>query len=141
VQVTERLVGILARRDGEIIARWLDLQPSGGIKWSAAEQHETARQSREFMELLKAATRDGSVEDMNTAPWTRVKDFLSDFSTSYAKRGYSPSETASFIFSLKQPLFTAIREDAGNDSAALGPISWISSAFSLRKPSRRPVRK
>ncbi len=39
-------------------------------------------------------------------------------STSRAKNGYSPSETASFIFSLKEPLLSGVKEEAGTDFEA-----------------------
>jgi rsbT co-antagonist protein RsbR len=39
-----------------------------------------------------------------------VKEMLSSISRSRATQGFSPSETASFVFSLKQPLFMALKE-------------------------------
>ena len=48
-----------------------------------------------------------------------MRDFLTDFSGKRAKDGYSPKETASFVFSLKQPLFSVLRSEVGKDAATL----------------------
>ncbi len=115
---------ILSKRDAEITTQWLQLQASGGRKVSAAEQGETARQSRDFMTALKAATQKGSTADITGPQWERVRDIVTELSASRAKGGYSPSETASFVFSLKQPIFSALREEYGKDADTLGEATW-----------------
>jgi rsbT co-antagonist protein RsbR len=42
---------------------------------------------------------------------------LEDLSVSRAQQGFSPSETASFIFSLKQPLFDRLQKALGQAEA------------------------
>ena len=37
--------------------------------------------------------------------WSAVRELLGEFSRSRALQGFTPSETATFIFSLKEPLF------------------------------------
>ena len=41
-----------------------------------------------------------------------------------AAQGFSPSETATFVFSLKQPLFEGLRAEHGNDVKAMADASW-----------------
>jgi rsbT co-antagonist protein RsbR len=43
---------------------------------------------------------------------------LDDFSVSRAQQGFSPSETAMFIFSLKQPIFDRLQGGAGGNAAS-----------------------
>jgi rsbT co-antagonist protein RsbR len=50
---------------------------------------------------------------------------LSDVSRSRALQGFTPSETASFIFSIKRPIFAQIRENGTNDASALADQMWI----------------
>ena len=45
----------------------------------------------------------------NTDYWKSVKDLLADLSRSRVAQGFSPSETATFVFSLKQPMFDMLR--------------------------------
>jgi rsbT co-antagonist protein RsbR len=81
------------------------------------------------MSALKGATQKGSTDDINRPEWERVREIISELSTSRAKGGYSPSETASFVFSLKQPLFSVLRDEYGNDPEVLGDAIWESTVL------------
>ena len=120
----DKFAEILDKRNGEIIANWLELQLAGGKKVSAAERQEATRQSRDFMAALTAAARKGSVDDISSPEWNRVKEILSDLSASRAKGGYTPSETAAFVFSLKKPLFAAVLQELASDGDTLGDTLW-----------------
>ena len=43
-------------------------------------------------------------------------------------RGFSPSETATFVFSLKQPLFDVLRQEYDGQAAALTDELWTASS-------------
>jgi len=117
-----KLADVFEKRENEIASKWLELQFADGRKVSPAAQTEAGRRSRDFLGALKNATRRGA--DINSNDWTPVRDFLTDLSAGQAKNGSSPSETATFVFSLKQPVFTALREEHGKDPAALGDAIW-----------------
>ena len=119
-----RLSETLGKRDAEIASQWLELQMSGSKKVSASEKSETTRQSKEFIAALKTATEKGTTDDISGSDWQRVKEIISELSSTRAKGGYSPSETASFVFSLKQPLFRILRDEYAKDSEALGEANW-----------------
>jgi rsbT co-antagonist protein RsbR len=120
----DKFAEILGKRNGEIIASWLELQLAGGKKLSAAERQEATRQSRDFLAALTSAAKKGSVDDISTPEWNRVKEILIDLSASRAKGGYTPSETAAFVFSLKKPLFAALLQELSADGEALGETLW-----------------
>jgi rsbT co-antagonist protein RsbR len=124
VTSNDKFAEILGKRNGEIIARWLELQLVGGKKLSAAERQEATRQSRDFLAALTAAAKKGAVDDISTPEWNRAKEILSDLSASRAKGGYTPSETAAFVFSLKKPLFEALLQELAADGEALGDTLW-----------------
>src|SRR5580704_14834325 len=101
-----RLAEIFDKREQEIAQAWLERQAAGTRRLSPAEQHEAHRQSREFLSAIKGAVQqDGTENNITGAAWTPVREFLTSFSASRAKAGFTPTETASFIFSLKQPVF------------------------------------
>jgi rsbT co-antagonist protein RsbR len=120
----EKLAEILSKRSNHIIDKWLELQLAGGRKLSAAERQEVTRQSREFLDALIAASKKGSLDNLSGAEWNRVREILADLSVSRAKGGYTPSETAGFVFSLKQPLFSTLLEELRTDGAAVGEALW-----------------
>lgn len=113
------LTHVISRRESEIMNRWLDNLAGSGKRSSVAEKQEVIRESREFMQALKAASESEQLDDINSRGWAVMRDLLSDISARRAKGGYSPSETATFIFSLKEPFFAAIQAELSNDPPAL----------------------
>ena len=121
---TNAFAEVITNKEQTIISQWLGLQSKTGRRMSGAEQQEAAREAREFMDGLKSATGNEKSDDINRPAWTPVRDFLSGLSTRRAKSGYTPSETASFVFSLKEPLFAAIEEHLGSDREAALKAVW-----------------
>jgi rsbT co-antagonist protein RsbR len=115
------------KREQEITDQWMELQQASGRKLTAAEREQANRQSREFVRSLKSALQRNSTGDISGAEWAGVREFLVDFSTRRAKDGYTPRETASFVFSLKQPLFAALRNEFGSDPKALADEVWLAT--------------
>ena len=56
-------------------------------------------------------------------------DFLGGLSRSRARQGFSPTETATFIFSFKQPLFEKLRKELESDPEELADEIWTASAL------------
>src|SRR5262249_14601821 len=76
-------------------------------------ENELKVECRDFLAAFSTAlTKGGS--DVDSAAYERVKEILGDLSRSRAIQGFTPTETASFIFSLKQPLFNALNR--GSDA-------------------------
>jgi rsbT co-antagonist protein RsbR len=115
---------ILANLSSDITKEWLQQQAASQKRMSAAEQQETERKSREFMEALKAAARTDPSGNTEGQAWAPVKELLLELSASRARGGYTPSETATFVLSLKKPLFSALRAELGSDANALAEATW-----------------
>jgi rsbT co-antagonist protein RsbR len=118
---------VLAKREREILIQWLELQARSGRTASAGERQDTERNSRQLLEGIKKAASTGELEDISGDKWGAVRDILTDLSASRAKSGYSSSETASFVFSLKQALFAALKDETGSDAAGLAEAIWQTS--------------
>jgi rsbT co-antagonist protein RsbR len=54
-----------------------------------------------------------------------VRAFLGDMSAHRARQGFTPAETATFVFSLKQPLYGRMREAFGDRPEELAEVSWM----------------
>ena len=122
-----RLPQIFDRREKEIIDQWLEQQQISRRKLTGAEREQANRQSREFVQALKSALERSGSADVSRPEWAAVRDFLADFSAQRVKAGYSPKETAWFVFSLKQPLFNALRAEFGSDARALADEVWLAT--------------
>jgi rsbT co-antagonist protein RsbR len=123
--VNSRLADVLEKREQEVTDQWIEQRQATGRKLTAAEREQATRQSREFVRALKGALQRNASGDISGPDWAAVRDFLVDLSSRRAKDGYSPRETASFVFSLKQPLFTALRGEFGQDPARLAEEIWL----------------
>ena len=118
------LAQILTEKGTEITNQWIDLQAQTSRRMSVAEKQDAARKSKEFIDALKSASNSGSMESIDGPSWEPIRGILTDLSAARAKEGYSPTETASFVFALKQPLFSVLRQENGDNAEALADAVW-----------------
>jgi rsbT co-antagonist protein RsbR len=114
---------ILKSYESDILEEWMREQQSGLRSGSKIKESDLRSQSAEFLNLLQTATQSGVTDVMGPA-FGRVRDLLSDVSRTRGFQGFSPSETAVFVFSLKRPLFARIRAELANDPDGLASATW-----------------
>ena len=111
----------------EVLGDWVQLQlASATLRSDLMSERELREQSREFINLLRAALATGGFS-MTADAWASVREFLTTLSRSRAHQGFSPSETATFVLSLKQPLFVRLRRDLEGNPAALADALWTAT--------------
>lgn len=123
-----RLNEILARHDAELLAEWvrgIPVEPPrrGGV----ARDVETRDECREFLRLLSEAAETGRGDDPRGPQWAAVREMLAGVSRARTRQGSSPSETATFVFSLKRPLFALLRRELAGDGGALADATWAAN--------------
>ena len=119
---------VLAKYEKEVLAEWLRLQLSSTtLRADLMKEAELREQSRELLNLLRSALEGGRFESLEGSDWAPVKEFLSGVSRTRAQQGFSPSETATFVLSLKQPLFERLRNESG-DAHTIADELWVASA-------------
>jgi rsbT co-antagonist protein RsbR len=113
------------RRDQQLIlAEWLRLQlDSISMRRELISEAELSQQSREFLSAFTTAIGTDERVDANGPIWAPVRELLARISESRARQGFSPSETAMFVLSLKEPVFNRLRAAAG-DPETLATESW-----------------
>ena len=79
--------------------------------------------------LIRAASQQPHLDNINSPAWDETREFLSGISRSRAHQGFSPAETATFIFSLKQPLFAMLRQELEGDSKKLADEMWVATSL------------
>jgi len=119
---TQMAEDIRSRQDA-ILKDWIAYQLSAlTFRRDLMKETELREASRRFLELFIEAFSVTS--DSSSPSWKPVKDNLAEISKSRAMQGFTPSETATFVFSLKQPLFDLAHQRAGNDGKRLAEILW-----------------
>jgi rsbT co-antagonist protein RsbR len=106
-----------------VLEEWLDAQVSGrGMRSELLSRQELHDQSRSFLDALVSAMATGV--DVHSPSFIPVRQMLEELSAARARQGYTPTETATFVFSMKQPLFALIRRVFKDDPAALAESAW-----------------
>lgn len=88
---------------------------------------ELRAQCQDFLRLFLEALESRELNTMESSAWAAVRKLLSEVSRARSQQGFTPSETATFIFSLKRPLFENLRREYGNDAGELADLVWLST--------------
>jgi rsbT co-antagonist protein RsbR len=116
---------ILAKHESEVLADWVQEQLAGqSQRGQRPEQSELRKECAEFIGLLRRAVEQRNGGGIESPEWNAVREMLQHLSRTRSAQGYSPSETASFIFSLKKPLFKHLRRALNGDGHALAEQTW-----------------
>jgi rsbT co-antagonist protein RsbR len=110
----------LKKDRAEILEEWLRQQLAAvGMRADLIKEGDLRAQSTEFLQRFQAAAESGELSEIRSASWAPVLELLGEISRERGRRGFSPSETATFVFSLKSPIIGRIRVAAGNDATRL----------------------
>ena len=125
---SSRIPDIVQRHERELLADWIQLQISAlGQHGGRVREDDLTEQSRKFLRQFAAGLKAGGVSDIRGPAWSETREFLSDLSRDRAGQGYTPTETATFVFSLKQPLFTRLRAELAGDPEQLANQLWAAT--------------
>jgi rsbT co-antagonist protein RsbR len=108
------ILDVIRKNQDFLLEEWLKGIRGGIRRRDLIDERELKSQASEVLLTLCTATADAPIENFNAAPWQSLKDLLASLSASRAVQGFTPSETALFVLSLKAPLFTLIRKQTGN---------------------------
>jgi rsbT co-antagonist protein RsbR len=120
---------IVQKYESEILSEWMRSQMAAtSLRRDLLKDDELREQSRAFLGLFRKALQSGNgTADVNGPAWGEVRDLLGDLSRSRARLGFSPTETATFVFSLKQPIFDRLRKELAKDPEKLADETWMAS--------------
>lgn len=126
---SNRISALIEQQQAVIQADWIANLKSLMVRIDASSEEQLKRHCSQFLALLAQATRQGGTDDIDGRAWDEVRDLLTEISAARAKQGSTPSETATFIFSLKQSLFATMRDSLGSEPEALAAALWSISTL------------
>lgn len=114
---------ILETYESELLAEWHQELAATHTRKGLIKAAELQEEGREFLKLFRTAVQQGNLTNIQAAEWREVREMLTSISRTRSHKGFTPSETAAFIFSFKRPLFDRLRQQL-KDSAELGEEIW-----------------
>jgi rsbT co-antagonist protein RsbR len=121
-------IDILKSNEADILRDWLlDLQANGwGEGGRFSQGSDWQGQAKELLRLIVDSAR-GGMPDIDSTDAAPLREFLQDLSRSLAARGATSTQTATFVFSLKKPVFARLRQAYGDDAQKLADGIWSST--------------
>ena len=107
-----RLPQLARKNETAIVDEWVRTQlESQTVRRDLLSEADLREDSRMFFAKFSEALQSNDLSGEGPA-WAGVRETLGSIARGRVNRGFSPVETATFVFSLKQPLFAKVREEA-----------------------------
>ena len=126
---TRRISSLIQQHQAEILAEWTANLQALSFRSDAASDEQLRRHCSQFLALLPAAVQSEGFDSIEGRGYDELRDLLSEISNQRARQGSTPSETATYVFSLKQPLFSALRTALTGEPEVLAEASWAITAL------------
>lgn len=126
-------VGVLSRTVAEdeagILDSWLRLLKEGAaMQTGRIREAELQTQARTVFGQLRDGLAAGGADAGGDA-YAPLRDTLADISRSRALQGFTPTDTANFVLSLKEPVFESLRRTCGTDASDLASGIWVTGTL------------
>ena len=123
----QRTIDLIRSHQDAVVAQWVEqLATTGQSQDSRLSARELDAQVREFWRLFQAALSTSGT-GVAGSEWQEIRHFLEQLSRERVLKGFSSAETASFLFSLKRPLFELAQQQLADDPKVLGDQLWAIS--------------
>jgi rsbT co-antagonist protein RsbR len=125
-----KIPNILQDHEEELLEDWMQEQLASNTRRpDLISDFELRQQSAEFLRAFRQASQGSNLNDISSPQWDHVREILTDLSRSRAQQGFTASETATFVFSLKQPLFARLRQEVEKNADTLAEENWAATVL------------
>jgi rsbT co-antagonist protein RsbR len=125
-----RIPAFIERNESAFLDEWLELlRKAVGTSGGRITDVQLQENARSFLAALRQGLSFGNSLDLSRSEWNGMYDFLRDLSRQRAERGFTPSETATFVFSFKQPLFIHLQRELGSEPGAFTDEVWRATSL------------
>lgn len=122
-----KLGEIISRNEERVRTDWMGHMAASVQRADIMSKVELDEQSRALLSAIVQGAASNKLDDVSGPAWSATRELLQDISSSRARQGFTPSETASFVLSLKQPLFMAIRQELSKNQDEMFEAIWSAS--------------
>jgi rsbT co-antagonist protein RsbR len=119
-----RISQLIQDQEAAIGAEWLAQLEALTVRGTVVSKEQLRNHCQQFLKAFVNAIRSGYLDNIEHRSWDEVRDLLAEISLTRAKTGSTPSETATFVFSFKQPLFAHLSSGLAGEPEVLAAASW-----------------
>jgi rsbT co-antagonist protein RsbR len=119
---------IIEKYQAQLLVDWTQAITANNTRKGLLKETELQEECREFLNLLKTATR-GNLTNIQSSEWRELRELLTSISRTRSQKGFTPLETATFIFSFKQPLFVCLRQELSQSPDVLVEETWLATTL------------
>jgi rsbT co-antagonist protein RsbR len=123
------LPSVIDKHRDALLAEWVTEQLSAFSRSGPVKEADLRIQCAEFLSQLRDALAGGDPSNVEGAGWGPVRETLAEISRARGTQGFTPVETATFVFSLKKPLFARLRRELAGDAEAIADETWTATAL------------
>ncbi|MCF2150337.1 STAS domain-containing protein [Desmonostoc muscorum LEGE 12446] len=123
-----KISDILETFEADLLSEWTQELATVNIRRGLIKEAQLKEECREFLSLFRLAVGQGNLTNIQTSAWQEMREMLTSISRSRSQQGFTPTETATFIFSFKQPLFNQLRHQL-QDPIELGDEIWLATSL------------
>ncbi len=116
------LAAIIEQQQSTILREWLQQQLATTVRRDPARDSALRDQSAQFLSLLIQALKSPHSDNFNDSVWDEIRELLKSVSRARVQQGFTPTETATFVFSLKAQLFSLVLSSVDTDSDQRTPL-------------------
>jgi len=124
-----KLGEIISRNQERIRTDWINDMAKSVQRADLISKVELGEQTRTLLEAIAQGASSGQTDDVTGSSWNSARELLQDISSSRARQGFTPAETATFVLSLKHPLFMTIRQDLVKNQDEMFETIWIATTL------------
>lgn len=108
---------IVKKNETELLNSW-EQEQLLSLRPDLIKSSELRDQSKRFLEAFSGALAKKNYKNINSAEWQPVRELLENISRTRGIQGFTPTETATFVFALKKSLLAALRKDEAHHDEA-----------------------
>jgi rsbT co-antagonist protein RsbR len=108
--MSSRLPEIIRKHQQSLLSEWM-AELKNALSRKLIKDGELEQQSSAFLRALDQGASRGEMGNLEGPAWVEMKELLTSVSRTRGQAGYSPGETATFVFSFKRPLFSRIAQE------------------------------
>jgi len=118
-----RISEVLVKKERAILDAWIKAQADvPALQKGLITEKQLKEDSAQFLKILIKAVEGGNLEDITTPEYDEVNKFLANLSVSRVVQGFSASETATYIFSLKDVILSFLQDEYSDQPETLNKM-------------------